>query len=167
MILEIRRQFIHFLFGSLFIALLVLLGNEATLEILVACLMAGIVFSLAIRHGIKIPVFYHLVQKVEREHEKEVPGQGAILFFISAIIVLFLFSNPAIAIGALCALIYGDSASTVFGIRFGKHRLVGKRTLEGTTAGILAIIPFLAVLFPLPIAVATAIIAMLAELLPI
>jgi len=167
MILEIRRQFIHFLFGSFFIALLILLGNEATLEILIACLMIGIIISLAIKNKLKIPFFYGLVQKVEREHEKEFPGQGAILFFISAIIVLLLFRNPLIAIGALCALIYGDSASTIIGIKFGRHKLVGKRTLEGTVAGILVAIPFLTALFPLPVAIATAIIAMLAELLPI
>ncbi|MDD5162943.1 MAG: hypothetical protein PHD95_01925 [Candidatus ainarchaeum sp.] len=167
MIFEMRRQFIHLLFGSIFIALLVLLGSEATFEILLACLLAGITISLAIKHGIKIPVFSKIVEKVEREHEKEWPGQGAIFFFLAAIIILFFFRNPLIAIGALCALIFGDSASTIIGIKFGKHRLAGKRTLEGTIAGILASLPFLAVLFPLPIAIATVIIAMLAELLPI
>jgi dolichol kinase len=70
-------------------------------------------------------------------------------------------------LGGLCALIYGDSVSTIFGIKFGKHKLIGKRTWEGTIAGMLAALPFLAILFPIQIALATAIIAMLAELLPI
>ena len=166
MLLEMRRQFIHLLFGSIFILLIFFLDQKLALEILIACLMLGIIISLAIKAGIKIPLFYHLVEKVEREHEKEVPGQGAIFFFISAIIVLFLFPNPAIAIGALCCLIFGDSASTIIGIKFGKHKLVGKRTLEGTIAGMLAMLPFLLVLFPVHIAAITAIIAMLAELLP-
>lgn len=166
MLLEMRRQFIHLLFGSLFILLIFFLGQKIALEILIACLLIGIIISLAIKAGLKIPLFFHLVEKVEREHEKEFPGQGAIFFFISAIIVLFLFPNPSIAIGALCCLVFGDSASTIIGIKFGKHRLVGKRTLEGTTAGILAMLPFLLVLFSIPVAIITAIIAGLSELLP-
>ena len=162
-----RRQFLHLLFGTVFIALIVFFGQRLCLAILIACFLIGIVFSLAIKAGIKIPVFYHLVEKVEREHEKELPGQGAVLFFASAIIVLLLFPSPIISIGALCCLIFGDSASTIFGIKFGRHKLVGKRTLEGTTAGILAMLPFLLVLFPAPVAIVTAIIAGLSELLPI
>jgi len=165
--LEVRRQFLHFLFGSVFIALVVLLGTKTTLEILVACLLLGLAFSFAISKGAKIPIISAVVNKVEREHEKNIPGKGAIFFFASAIIVILVFQNQLIILGALCALIYGDSASTVFGLRFGKHRLIGKRTLEGTIAGILAALPFLAALFPLPVAIATAVIAMLAELLPV
>jgi dolichol kinase len=165
--LELRRQFIHFLVGNIFLALVLLLGVFRTFEITVACLLLGLIISMLIKTGYKIPLFYQIVQKVEREHEKEWPGQGAILFFISAIIVMLVFQSQLIVLGALAALIYGDSASTVFGIKFGKHKLIGKRTVEGTVAGILAMLPILIVLFPIQVAVITAIIAMAAELLPI
>jgi len=82
-------------------------------------------------------------------------------------LVIVLFQDKIIVLGALSALIYGDSASTIFGIRFGRHKLIGKRTLEGTIAGMLAMLPFLLAIVSIPIAIATAVIAMLAELLPV
>lgn len=164
---EIRRQLIHFLFGSLFIAMIALVGTALTLEILIACLLIGIIVSLILVKGHNIPIISPVVKEVEREHEKEWPGKGAILFFLAAIIVILLFQNQIVVLGALSALIYGDSASTIFGIKFGKHKIVGKRTLEGTIAGMLAMLPFLFAIVSIPVAIATAIVSMLAELLPI
>ena len=163
---EFRRQFIHFLFGSFFIALVAVLGIPGSLFILCIAFLAGLVFSYAIKKGAKIPVLTHIVQRVERDYEKHLPGKGALLFFLAAIITIPLFQRQEIVLGALCAVVYGDSASTVFGKKFGRHIIAGKRTWEGTTAGFLAALFFLSFLFPLQIAIATALIGMLAELLP-
>jgi len=164
--LEIRRQFIHFLFGSFFIALVAMLGTLDSLFILCIAFLAGLVFSYAIKKGAKIPVLTHIVQRVERDYEKHLPGKGALLFFLAAIITILLFQRQEIVLGALCAVVYGDSISTIAGLRFGKHRIVGKRTIEGTLGGIAAAFFFLLFIFQWPIALAAAVIGMLAELLP-
>ncbi|MFH1225292.1 MAG: diacylglycerol/polyprenol kinase family protein [Candidatus Diapherotrites archaeon] len=166
-LLEARRQFIHFLFGNLFLVLILLAGTETAFGVLLACLAAGAIVSILIKADVRVPFFYDIIQTVEREHEKELPGQGAILFFISAIITIAIFQDKLIVLGALSALIYGDSISTIFGMRFGKTRIAGNRTLEGSAAGFVAMLPVLLVLFPVHVALITALAAMLAELPPV
>jgi len=95
------------------------------------------------------------------------PGKGALMFFLGAILLMLLFKNPLIVVGALCVAIYGDAGSTIIGIRFGKHQLVNKKTLEGSLGGVLVSLIFLTWLFEWPIALLTAIIGMSAELLPV
>jgi len=164
--LELRRQFMHFLFGSAIIALVTFLEVQKSLFVLITLFITGLVFSFAIKKGAKIPVISAIVKKVERNYEKHLPGKGALLFFLGAIITIILFQEKTIVLGALCTVVYGDSASTVFGKKFGKHIIAGKRTWEGTIAGFLAALFFLSFLFPLQIAIITALIGMLAELLP-
>jgi len=163
---EIRRQFIHFLFGSFFIALVAVRGTLESLFVLCIAFLTGLVFSYAIKKGAKIPIITHIVQRVERDYEKHLPGKGALLFFLAAIITILLFQRQEIVLGALGVVVYGDSASTIAGLRFGKHRIAGKKTLEGTLGGMAAAFFFLLFIFQWPIALAAAVIGMLAELLP-
>ncbi len=163
---EARRQFIHFLFGSFFIALIAVIGVEQGFFVLAACFGVGLFVSFLLKRGVRIPLLLHIVQQVERDYEKHLPGKGALLFFLAALITIFLFQEKAIVLGALGVAVYGDAASTVFGLRFGKHKIAGKKTLEGTIGGIAASLFFLSFLFQWPIALATAVIGMLAELLP-
>ena len=163
---ELRRQFIHFSFGSAFIGLAALQGVELTRIVLILVFAVGLVFSHLIKRGVKIPLFFQVVQRVERDYERHLPGKGALLFFLGAIALMVLFQERMTVLGALCVAVYGDAASTVFGIRFGKHPLVGKKTAEGTVAGIAVSFLFLQLLFPMHIAFAAAAIGMLAELLP-
>jgi glycerol-3-phosphate acyltransferase PlsY len=53
------------------------------------------------------------------------------LFLIATFIVLFSFERD-VAFLSLSFLIYGDLLAKLFGIRFGRTRLVGNRTLEGS-----------------------------------
>ena len=163
---EVRRQFIHLLFGSFFIALIAILGIEQSFFVLAVCFGAGLLVSILLKRGVKIPLLLHIVQRVERDYEKHLPGKGALLFFLAALITIILFREKAIVLGALGVAVYGDAASTVFGLKFGKHKIAGKKTLEGTIGGIVASLFFLLFLFQWPIALATAVIGMLAELLP-
>lgn len=163
---EIRRQFIHFLFGSAFIALLITQGTQTTLIALCAIFIIGLVTAHAIKKGLKIPVLTSIVKRVERDYEKHLPGKGAVLFFAGAIVTIAMFQRQEIILGALIVAIYGDAASTVIGTMFGKHKIAGEKTLEGTIGGIAASLLFLLPLYPIHIA-AAATIGMLAELLPI
>jgi len=164
---ELRRQFIHFLFGSFFIALIAVFGTEYGLWTLSTLLVLGLIVSLAIKKGYPMPVMFQIMEKVERSTEKRLPGKAALLFFLSAIITILVFQQQNIVLGALCVAVFGDAASTVFGLRFGKHRIAGKKTLEGTIGGILVSFFFLLFLFQWQIALLAAAIGMLAELLPL
>ena len=163
---EVRRQFIHFLFGSLIISLVAVGGTRESLLLISIAFLAGLVLSYSIRRGVKVPLVCNVVDCVQRHYEKEIPGKGALFFFLGAIITMVLFWQQRIVLGALCVAVYGDAASTVFGVRFGKHKLVGKKSFEGTLAGILIAGFFLSFLFQFHIAFLAALIGMLAELLP-
>ncbi len=163
---EVRRQFLHVLFGSIFIALVVLVGTQHTLTVLGLGLLIGVISSYFIGRGFELPLLIPIVQRVERGHETGIPGKGALIFFMGAIVLMLLFREQAIVAGALTVAVFGDAASTLFGIKFGKHRIAGKKTLEGTIGGIIVSALFLGVLFELWIAIAAAIAGMAAELLP-
>jgi dolichol kinase len=164
---ELLRQFVHFLFGSAFIALVVLAGVNQSLFVLVGMTLLGLVVSFLIRQGLRVPLLHNIMQIVERNYEKTLPGKGAFMFFLGAIVLMFFFKEQAVVVGALCVAVYGDAASTIFGIKFGKHKLTGKKTLEGTLGGILVSLLFLGVLFEWWVALIAAGVGMLAELLPI
>ncbi len=165
---EARRQFIHFVFGSMIIALVALKGVQLSLQILMVLFLAGLAVSYAIKKGLKIPGLMSVLKRVERDYEKHLPGKGALLFFAGAIMAMVLFGqNQNIVLGALGVAVFGDAASTIVGITVGKHRLVGKKTLEGTIGGILASFFFLSFLFQWQIALAASLFGMLAELIPI
>jgi dolichol kinase len=164
---EIRRQFIHFLFGSAIITLVALRGVQESLVVISTAFIVGLAVSWLIKKGVKIPVLTPIVERVERHYEKHLPGKGALLFFLGAIIAMALFQSQEIVLGALCVAVYGDAASTIVGMRFGRHRIAGKKTLEGTLGGILVSSAFLLALFQWPVALAAAVVGMAAELLPI
>jgi dolichol kinase len=60
---------------------------------------------------------------------------GAI-FFVAATIICFSVFDYTIAFTALLLTIFGDLASALIGIKFGKHKLFRKKSLEGFLAGL-------------------------------
>ena len=128
--------------------------------------MLGIYASYLIKRGIRLPFLSLLVENVERKHEAILPGKGALVFFLGAVILMVLFKEPAIIVGALCVSVYGDAASTIIGINFGKHKISGPKTMEGTIGGIFVSTAALLLLFEWPIALTASTVGMLAELLP-
>ena len=164
---EIRRQFVHYLFGSIFISLIMLQGIHWIRILLFTCFFVGIIISELIKKGWNIPFFSEVNCTVERDYEKEMPGKGALVFFLSAILLMFIITRQEIVLGALIVGVYGDAASTIFGIKFGKHKIIGEKTIEGTISGIVISAILLSLIFPLHVAIIAATIGMLAELIPV
>jgi len=164
---EMLRQLLHIFFGSVFIASVVLFGMSATLYFLIAIFLIGAVISFLIMKGSNVPIFSQIVETIGRGSEKELPGQGALFFFLGAIILMALFNEQHIVVGALIVSVYGDGFSTIIGKTFGRKKLPNNKTLEGSMAGIIVSALLLGLLFPPHAAIATAVIGMLAELLPI
>ena len=165
---ELRRQFLHMLFGSVFILLVYFLGTWLTFWIVSACLVTGVLISYLIGKGVKFPLFNSLADTVGRDYEKGFAGRGAIFFFLGAAITLALFMHsPWIVIGALVVTVYGDGFAAMIGARMGEREIVKGKSLEGTVAGFVASFIFLSFLFPAHVALAVSFIGMGVELLPI
>ena len=170
---ELGRKSIHILFGSLFILSSMVFGGFATMLATIACLVGGSTVSYLIQQGLEFPVFSLAVELFEREHEKHLPGKGAIMFFAGAAMMmyfaLFVFREEAIITPALVPLVFGDGIATIAGTRWGRHHITGRKSLEGTLAGLFATIIGLSFfLWPLYGKIITvSMVAMLVELLPV
>ncbi|MCX6802180.1 MAG: SEC59/DGK1/VTE5 family protein [Candidatus Diapherotrites archaeon] len=169
---EIGRKTIHILFGSLFIVSAVGFGGETAFTITCAALIAGIMVSNLIAHGLEFPVFSLLVELFERDNDRDMPGKGAIMFFAGAaflmFLALFVFQRGEIIAPALVPLVFGDGIAAIAGKRWGKHEIINGKTVEGTLAGFTASCLALALFLPSWTAViAVSAVAMAAELLPL
>ncbi len=138
---ELPRQFIH-LSGLLFIILAQFIPKEITITYFLLIALFFLSYSLYIRreerkltHFIKRleNKFRDFAMRFEREEYFRAPFQGAFWFYFSCALALLLFPFN-IASAACCMLAVGDSLSTLIGVKFGRHKIVKKKTLEGSLA---------------------------------
>ena len=133
---EIYRKFAHLLFGLLiagFIYYIHFINDAYAILTFIAVIFVGVLIADAVDRGIKVPLFSFLIGKLER---KDVfPGKGTIFFFIATLFCLAFFGSST-TIVAIVMLSVLDSVTTIAGINFGRKKLVGNKTLEGTLFGI-------------------------------
>jgi diacylglycerol kinase (CTP) len=82
-------------------------------------------------------VIHELLEKFERKEDiANFPGKGVIFYFIGTYIVLLLFPKE-IAMASIMVLAFGDSASHIYGLHYGKLKnpLSKTKFMEGTIAG--------------------------------
>ncbi len=120
LIFELRRKIFHIL-SAIYIFIYYFaqkfFSRETALLILILFLIIlSFVEFLKIRYNAKIPFFYALY----RENEKKVLS-GSIYLLIGTIIALAVFDFN-IAVTAILMMIFGDSASALFG-RIGNHKI--------------------------------------------
>ena len=131
---ELNRQIFHVVLGIATVVLLKLglIGKEAFLFLIIA----GLILSCLSR-TIKIPIIHGLLERFERKEDfRRFPGKGIIFYFIGTYIVLLLFPKE-IAMASIMVLAFGDSASHLYGLHFGKikHSFFKTKFIEGTIAG--------------------------------
>lgn len=78
----------------------------------------------------KNKIIHVLFKKKEKEHVSTIT-----LFLLSCFITIILFPKN-IAIIAVLFLIFGDTIAELAGLKFGKFKLIGKKTLEGSLASL-------------------------------
>lgn len=163
---ELIRQAIHYYSGNAIILLIVLFGTQFALQISVIALIIGFILSKQLVKKAKHPL-KEVIQLVERQEESDFPGKAAFTLFAGIAITLFLFNNEIIALAAIIALTYGDSAATIIGKKFGRIKILGERSLEGSIAAMIVNFFYIALFINVSTAIIAAIIAALAEYLPI
>jgi dolichol kinase len=159
--LEVKRQVLH---GSgVFIALFLLIiydffgGWMAPAIILVTIISIAYGISFLHRRGAKIPLLTKMITDAERSKDKEFPGRGALRFFTGVLLTLLIFRNsPVVVAAGVIVLALGDSASTLGGLAFGRHKIFYNKdkSIEGSLAGFIASFIGLKFLLPLNIIVA-------------
>ncbi len=117
--------------ASLFMLFYLLFGKGTVLFIVAG--VAGIFLALDISRLMHNRVNRFFVKDLKYIFKKSEARKfsSMTLFLIASFAVLFIFPRD-IAFLSLSFLIFGDMFSKIFGLRFGRKKLIAKRTLEGT-----------------------------------
>jgi dolichol kinase len=108
-------------------------------------LVAVFLLCDAFTRGYDVPVFSQVFDETERQGK--IPLKGAIAYSAGALFCLAVFGREYAAVGLVTVGVLG-SVSTLIGVRFGRHVLRGKKSLEGTAAGAAAAAFALTLLLP-------------------
>ena len=162
---ELRRKYIH-LIGLVVPALYWLTGKQVTLCFVAFFLFLFTAFELyRIRRGIPVKKAATIAKPLIRSHEKR--GIGAHVFFAAGAFVAVLAYPKEVAIAALLMATLADGGAAVVGSMCGRHKLIGRKTLEGSlTLFLIAIVLAAWLVKPFLAAFVGAIAAACVELLP-
>lgn len=158
---EYLRKTAHLLFGLVIAGVIFLVPATYALIIIGVSLSAGLILIDLCMKGYQIPVMSIVLKHMEREGE--FPGKGALFFVFSAFIAAIFFPPPIAAVSvAILAVL--DSFSTIIGIRFGKHQIWKKKTIEGFLGGVIITSVMLMLIAPPIYAVLISLVAGVVEL---
>lgn len=169
---HIGRKLYHVLGGLGLLSLYPLLGRNPALWTYTA--LAGIVLSLELIR-LRVPALNDLLfdrfgSFVRQGERRRLTGTAP---YILGIALSLLFYRTEIASAAVCFLAVGDVAATTVGERFGRTKISGSKSLEGTLAFVVAAASAGGVLIMADISLtpelvfAGAVIAAFVELLPV
>jgi phytol kinase len=130
---KMHRKFIHIMVGNI-----VFIWWVFETSYVMALLAAAPFIPLLI-----LAAPHSSVKKLKESFIGNATGQGhdygLVYYAISwTLLAFFLFDHRMIASIAIVAMAYGDGMGGLIGKRFGKHRILGTKTLEGTAAVLLA-----------------------------
>lgn len=132
---EVLRKAVHV--GSIVIPIAVaLMSKTLVLMILVGVALALLLFDLLKAHHRPFKsLFLAVFGRMLRSREEEGSMTASTIVVASAALTVFVFRQE-IAVAALAYLSVGDSAAALVGRHWGRIRLVGNRTLEGSLAAL-------------------------------
>ena len=169
---EIRRKYIHLI--GLTVPVLYWTTNyiipsfskQVTLGFITFFLLLFVAFEFyRLSHGIPKEADA-IVKPLIRPEERR--GIGGHVFFAAGAFIAVLAYSRDIAIAALLISVFADGGAAVVGSRWGRYRLIGKKTIEGSLALFLIALAFAALIVkPLLAAFVGAVAATCVELLPI
>ncbi len=157
--MELIRQLMHIWLGIFLLAFYVFFGSYSTL------LLVALLFLLSLLFVNFCHVGWCPIGLIRLE--RPLLGVG-LIYYMAALLFLLSYSKiyPSVFIATLIALSVGDSSATFVGKLFGKHKLFGQKTLEGTIAFfIVTSLALLAGGYPTYFAITVAFFSALIELL--
>lgn len=163
---EILRQGVHFS-GIIFILLILWKREIIFFLFFLSFFLLGYSWYIQTHQSFLERIerrFREILLRLERENVKK-PFVGAFWFYFSMGLVFLIFPVNTAMLSSL-VLIISDCLSTLIGIKFGRHKVIGRKTLEGS--GVFFISAFFISLFFVPfwLGILCAMIGTLAEIFP-
>jgi dolichol kinase len=129
-----ERKFYHFVMGMLCFSLYAFVLSRFEALILLSFIGGGLILGDFFR--LRSPAVNHLALRIfgrvmRREELKSFSGNS--FFVMGLFVITLLFPKPIVLMSALFLAI-GDPIAAMVGSCFGKHKLVGKKSLEGALA---------------------------------
>jgi dolichol kinase len=162
---EIKRKSFHLLI-LLYILAYWALPRTFVLEVFGALILAVITAELV---RLRVPVFNRwLLTCLGGIHrEEETKGLSGLPWTLSgSFLTMLLFPDRAVVMISFFYLAFGDALAALVGRRFGRHRLVAGKTLEGSMACFVVCLAVGLVFLKLPVAVLGALAATVIEIVP-
>jgi dolichol kinase len=138
-----------------------------------ASFVAGLAIAYVISEyfrlrGRSIPVLAAITKMAMRQgDEKKGTFVIAPLYFAAGILASLLVFPEPLNHAAIAVVTLGDGAASVAGRLYGRHKIAGGKTIEGTAAGLLCAFAGAALFVTPTTALAAAAIGMAVELLPL
>ena len=136
---HIGRKFYHLLGGLGLLAMYYLVGRQTAL------ICYGILFLLVLAMDmtrLRVPAVNRFVQErfssfIRKSEANRLTGTAPYVLGIGLTLLLY---RTDIATAAICFLAFGDVSATAVGERFGRTKISGEKSLEGTLAFVAAAI---------------------------
>jgi len=130
---HIGRKLFHLLGGLGLLSLYYLLGRQNAL--IFYGLLIAVVLAVDITR-LRVPVFNQFIQTrfssfIRKNEANKLTGTAPYVLGIGLSLLLY---RTDIATAAICFLAFGDVAATAVGERYGRTKISGEKSLEGTLA---------------------------------
>ena len=165
MIRELLRKSIHL--SGLTLPVIYLFLDQPTMLVLMG-ILTGVALTIELVKWISprfSEFFFRIFTPLLRVHERKGAMTGATYYLISAFLCIFFFAKM-IAIVCIFFMVLGDMAAALVGKKWGRTKLLGKKSLEGSAACFIVCTAIALVKLNPVIAIVGALVATIVELIP-
>lgn len=166
MIEELRRKSIHL--SGLILPLIYLFMDKSTMVIL-AGVLTGVAITVELvkwRSPRFSEFFFRLFTPMLRHHERQGAITGATYYLISALLCI-LFFHKHLAVVCIFFMVWGDMSAALVGKMWGRTKLIGQKSLEGSAACFIVCTAIALVKFHPVVGIIGALVATFVELIPL
>ena len=165
MIRELLRKSIHL--SGLTLPVIYLFLDKPTMLVLMGVLtgFALVVELVKWRSPHFGEFFFRMFKPLLRKHERKGAMTGATYYLISAFLCILLFAKT-LAIVCIFFMVLGDMAAALVGKMWGRTKLFGSKSLEGSAACFIVCAAIALIMLNPVIAIIGALVATIVELIP-